>query len=199
MNRTGAPFVDQAPYVAPFREVDGRVGLSVSGQWRSPSGYLVRSGFYDNFANPDALKDGQYAWHTRFFHFGLSVPVSDRWQIVAQWLDGNTEMGPTVNSKQAVDNDFTSYFVATSYRHGPSSWYIRYDAFRVVDRDFLQTDNNNEDGFATTLGYRHRLNDRWSISGEWLRVETERPIWAFNGFATQRAESIWQLRAHWRR
>ncbi|MEM9529780.1 MAG: hypothetical protein AAGA23_02550 [Pseudomonadota bacterium] len=198
LNRPGEVFAPQAPFTAPFREVDNRLGYAATAQYRYRSDSIFQVGYYDNRGDPTALEDGQYAWNTRFAHVGVELPFAEDWVFVSQWLRGSTSMGPVFGGRNAVDAQIETRFALLGLTTQRGNAAIRVDQFDVDDRDQLVADNNNERGRALTLFYRHRLTDNTSLVFEYLNVRTERPIWEFNNLDPVETESQVQLRAQFR-
>ena len=70
------PFSQQTPYFQPFVETDNRPGYYLGAEakyhlkHRSTGPNLLKFSYlyYDNRADPESLKNGQYGWKTRFHH-----------------------------------------------------------------------------------------------------------------------------------
>lgn len=194
LNRPGEMFGAQADVVEPFKEIDNRAGYSISAEWRVRGRLTAKGMHYDNRGDPEVLKDGQYAWDTRFNTLGARLALPRDTTFVAQWLRGNTAMGPLMSGAHAVDNDFESYFLLLSRRLDNHRVTLRYDRFSVDDVDTIAADNNNESGRSWTAAHRYRFSDRLHAAMEWSRVKTTRPGWAFNGFDTTETERLFQIR-----
>ncbi len=194
LNRPGEMFEEQAAVAKPFKEVDNRLGFYTAAEWRVRGRFSVKGLYHDNRGNPEALENGQYAWDTRFWNLGLKLALPRKTTLLAQWMKGNTSMGPLMSGKHVVDNDFDSYYFLLSkkiHRHRLSA---RFDQFRVNDVDIITADNNNEKGTAWTLSHRFQFSDRLNVSTEWTSIETRRPGWAYNGFPTRKTEKQFQIR-----
>ncbi|MEM6987047.1 MAG: hypothetical protein AAF499_10955 [Pseudomonadota bacterium] len=194
LNRPGEMFQTQAAVIEPLKEVDDRVGFYTAAEWNVRGRFLIKGLYYDNRGDPEALVNGQYGWDTRFGSLGVKLAFPHQTTLLAQWMQGNTGMGPMMSGKHVIDNDFESYYLLLSRRMGKHRLTMRYDRFRVDDVDVITADDNNEKGNAWTLSYRYPLSKRLLASTEWTRVETTRPNFAFNGFATRQIERQFEIR-----
>jgi hypothetical protein len=84
----GELLAEQNPYVQPFREIDGRAGYYVGGEWQFNQQLLIRAMHYDNRADPTAFEDGQYAWNTKFNHVAAQIALPGEWSLLFQWMKG---------------------------------------------------------------------------------------------------------------
>jgi len=191
----GMMFEKQDPWVAPFREVDGRTGYYTNVEWRYAEKLLLRTGCYDNRADPTAIEDGQYAWYTEFTHAGLQTTFPGAIGLVAQWMTGATVMGPRMysNGAHAVDAEYESYFALLSKAYGRHRWSFRYDNFAVSQSDQTPQDNNAESGHASTLAYQVGLAEKLSLVAEWISIKTHRPAWSYFALAPGEVETQFQL------
>lgn len=198
LTQPGERFDRQAPYHAPFREVDGRPGVSLAADYKRGAS-LWRAGYFDNRAQPEAIERGQYGWRTRLHHVGVRQRLLGKFELLAQWLRGSTRMGSRIDGqRRAVDAKFASQYIQLSRVTAQQTLTARIERFRVVDRDALMEDDNNERGHGLTLAYRWSFTPHTHLAAEWLRIRTERPGWAFTGLARQRNESQLQLRVQLR-
>ena len=191
----GMLFEDQDPYVAPFREIDGRAGYHVSGQWRYGEKLLLRLGHYDNRADPTIIENGQYAWYTEFAHLGLQATLPGDIGLVAQWMSGSTQMGPVMyaNGAHSVDVEYASYFGLLSKQLGRHRLSFRYDNFDVAQNDQTFEDNNAEAGHALTLSYQLGLSEKLSLAAEGVRIRTHHCGWVYYGLEPGNTETQWQV------
>jgi len=163
-------FPDQAPEFEPFVEVDDRLGYYISVDWLHHSRFHFRYFYYDNRGDPLALENGQYAWGTNFQNIGARLNLSPTTKLIAQWMHGNTTMGPG-----AIDNDYSSAFVLLSHQRAHHRLTFRAERFSVNDNDFMQTlDPNDENGDRLTFSYVYRPKHRLSIAVEASRIRSDR-------------------------
>ncbi|MBK9965213.1 MAG: hypothetical protein IPP07_10085 [Holophagales bacterium] len=183
-------FPAQDPWVAPFREVDGRAGWYAAASWVLPERLEVRTLLYDNRGDPLAFEDGQYAWKTRFAAVGATLRPSRSVEVVGQFLDGWTVMGP----EEAVDAYFRTWYLLASATRGPHRLSVRYDWFRVLDEDrFGVVDPNDEEGDAWTVAWSLEVDRRTTILLELLSVDSTRPARALVGLPERARETLVQV------
>lgn len=162
--KTG-PLAAQPNWVNPTPELDNRVGYYVGGHWRHRNGTEARLYYYDNNGDPLVLKHGQYAWDTRFTSLALRYPISNDLHLVAQWLNGSTEMGDN-----AVIVDFNAWFALLNWQRAENQFSLRYEVFATKDKDNLPNDDNNGQGDAFTLAWQRHLSPAlsWGLEGTYL-------------------------------
>lgn len=162
------PLEQQNSWVEPTRELDHRSGYYAGLHWQYLQQTRVRAYYYDNRGDPLVFSHQQYAWRTRFSSIALQQVIDDNWQLVTQWLDGDTLMGP-----QAVVADFAAWFVLLHWQRDALSATLRYDDFHVRDKDITIGDDNNGAGKAMLLALTYRFNTRLSLTAEHLRLDSE--------------------------
>ncbi len=189
----GMMFEAQDPFVAPFREIDGRAGYYVSGDWKFSQRLQLTAMRYDNRADPAQIEDGQYAWRTAFDHVGLRVSLPAQIGLIAQWMQGSTVMGPFMGEWHPVDVDFESKFLLLSRAFDKHRLSVRYDNFAVTENDTVPQDDNSDLGHVWTLAYRDHHSDSLSIGTEWLSIRTDHSGWGYYGFDAVATENQVQL------
>lgn len=163
----------QAERSDPFTELDNRAGFHLSGEWHLRGRGKVLAGYYDNNADTRVVKNGQYAWRTRFSHLGLKWRLPYKISLVAQMLVGDTlMMGP--NGEDAVNNDYRSANMLLSKSLGKHRVSTRVERFSVTDNDATPLDDNNERGHALTLAYRYQLSKGWFLHSEYSWLKSHR-------------------------
>jgi len=148
----------------PFMEIDDRPGYYVGTEWDLLNTLKLQAVYYDNLADDKLFEDGQYAWRTRFYQLAAHWQMPGEFELLSQFLSGNTIMKSDV-----VDNDFESaYFmlVKTLDRHRLA---VRWEYGDVIDRDDRSFDYNREKGDAWTLGYSYLYSENWKFSIEGTR------------------------------
>lgn len=186
-------FWRQDPFFIPFQENDGEPGWYAGAEWQYRERLLLRALYYDNRADPMNVTNGQYAWYTEFSHVGLQAALPGGAGLVAQWLDGETVMGPVIDGAHVVDNAFGSWFVLLTKALGEHRLSARYERFEVTEDDRIPLDENAEDGRAITLAWFYQATDFIGVAAEWLTIRIHRPAWAYNDLATRQDESQFQL------
>ncbi len=194
----GMLFANQDPYVAPFREIDGRAGYYVGGEWRFSQQLLFRAMHYDNRADPTLFEDGQYAWATKFEHIAALVALPGDVDLLFQWMTGTTVLGPVVNGAHLVDNEFDSKYLMLTRTFDRHRLSVRYDKFEVTENDQTTEDRNDDDGYVWTFAYFYEFSDKVSFGAESLRIKTDRCGWQYYNIAQTRTEKQYQLSARLR-
>jgi hypothetical protein len=193
----GGLFSHQGSSAEPIREVDDRVGYYAAAAWDNYQRFLVNAIYYDNRARPDAFESGQYGWRTRFYDLGLLYALSDGRsgpEVLLQFLSGDTWMGSTAPGLPKVTFDYRSFYSLFTVPFGRHRLSLRYDWFETVDRDeFVELDDNNEDGTAFTLAYLLRTSEKQRLAFEILRVSSDRGGRAAIGLPTDATEWLLQV------
>lgn len=189
---SGNAFDAQSPWVAPFREVDGRPGYYGGARFRLKDQMSLTHFYYDNNADIRGFEAGQYAWPTRFNGIGLTWDITSDWVLLGQSLWGNTKMG--VGNR--VDNDFSAAYLLLSYLRGPHRYSVRYDDFEVQDLDITLDDPNDEHGWAASLVYQFEVTDHQTMTLELMHVVSKRAVRPVLGLALSRYET--QLQVNYR-
>ena len=189
----GMMFAAQDPYVTPFVEVDNRAGYYVGGEWRIGNKMLVSAMHYDNRAEPTVLKDGQYAWTTRFNHVGAQFSLPAGIGLITQWMRGSTVMGPVIDDTHAVDTEYDSKYLLLTKVLDKHRLSLRYDNFEVTQNDDTDEDNNPENGHAWTIAYRYSHSDNVSLAAEWLSIKTHHCGWEYYDLNPTLTETQLQL------
>jgi hypothetical protein len=187
----GGPFQeDPPPWDAPIREVDGRLGYYAGLGWAMDADHEVRAMFWDNNADPAAFDGFQYGWYTEFWSVAARFGLPKGAVLLAQYMDGTTEMGDLGDGVLAVDNRFRSAYALATAAYGRHRFTGRYDWFDVEDRDVLAVeDPNGEDGHAWTAAYLLTLHETTRLAVEWLRVASTRASRADLGLDTEATET----------
>lgn len=188
------PLTQQPSWVEPTRELDHRTGYYVGAHWQYQQRSQIRAYYYDNNGDPLVFRQQQYAWRTRFASVAAQQVINDQWQVVAQWLQGSTLMGPAV-----VDIDFNAWFLLASWQQDAYSATLRYDHFTIDDNDHTLTDDNNGTGNAVLLALGYRFNDNISVSAEHIRLNSEQQNRAQQWpWPAKQQQSITKLVLSWR-
>ncbi|WP_421974765.1 hypothetical protein [Pseudoalteromonas sp. SSM20] len=182
----------QAAESDPFLELDDRFGLHISANWKYDNKLKLNFGFYDNFAKEGVVENGQYTWTTEFIHSALKYRFAKEWEVIAQYMQGNTYMTSPYKEK-VVDNDFDNAFVML--RHFWSNHHIaaRFEHFNVDDLDDLWGDNNNEQGNAFSFAYRYKLSKQSFLLTEFNYIDSHRPSRWYLSQAIDKKETQYQI------
>ncbi|HLW24937.1 MAG TPA: hypothetical protein VKT22_11315 [Steroidobacteraceae bacterium] len=158
--------IGRPPY-QPYREIDHRPGVYGGLSWRHHAWLEVRSLYYDNRADP-AVYSGtrDYAWHTRFMSEGVRVEPTAHVTFIAQYLDGDTAVGPG----EAFRMPFHALFGLVSFEWGRERLTVRLDDFATHQTRGDFGPPSSGVGHAWTAGFTHRLGEHWQIAAEWIHL-----------------------------
>jgi len=183
-------FPMQEPWVAPFREIDGRAGWYAAASWTIPERLEVRALLYDNRGDLLSVERGQYAWKTRFAAAEALVRPARGVELLGGLLDGWSAMG----EGEAVDAYWRTWFVLGSLRLGAHRLSLRFERFDVRDEDrYASEDPNGEDGDAFTAAWGFAVDRRTSLFLELLSVASTREARALLGLPERARETLVQL------
>lgn len=183
----------QPPVSIPFRELDHRAGYYLRLEWRPPAPVVAHALYFDNGGDLRSVdSEGQWAWRTRFAEAGLTWQATEDTKIMAQAMSGSTEMGYRMPDALWFDAGFRAAYVTLERRIGEDAVTARIDAFSVSDRSFVGLDDNNEDGWAATAAWRHRLAPHADLLFEGKYIDSRRPSRALAGEASDQGEALLQ-------
>jgi hypothetical protein len=148
----------------PFMEIDDRPGFYVGGEWAYERKLKLQLAHYDNQADDTIRQSDQYGWRTRFSHASLHWRNDQGYELLSQYMIGNTVM-----VRDVVDNDFEAAYVMAVKTWGRNRLALRFDYFRVRDRDNRPFDYNGERGNSQTISYSYLFNRGWKLSLEGTR------------------------------
>jgi len=196
------PFVQNPNGLEPFKEIDNRAGFSVGAEWRSGESFRLKVFHYDNHGNPEALKDLEYAWQTRFDHIGVQFSLPGDIGVVAQWLDGYTRMGPDLGPWHVYDSYFDARFLLLTRAFGRHRLSARYDDFDVEPYNDPDRYTNRDHGYAWTGSYLFQWSDHIRLGTEYLAIVTEhcdtgQCAWVFSGLPRTTRQNLVQVSLRW--
>lgn len=163
----------------PFAEdLDGNWGYALRAALGAPGHYQLKLTAIDNKGDGE-LYQGEYAWRTQFTILGASYNVSENWIVLGEVSQGSTTMGPPAG---AVDIDFTSGYVLTSYLHNNWRYSLRLDHFETEDKNPARNtgvngpqDINDDKGESVTLAvFWEPAGSNFSIGVEALAIDQTR-------------------------
>jgi len=185
----GGVFAQQAPFVTPHREIDGRLGGYAGLVYSHTDALEVRAFGFANRGRETEFDGAQYAWRTEFLS-GAAKTRLGRLEILVQGLHGTSGMGPG----DLVSLRFTSGFALVSLPVGIHRLSLRAERFLVRDEDaLLSADDNGESGHAFTAAYQVRVLGAHRIVLEAVRVVSARPARETLNLPVKRAETQLQL------
>jgi hypothetical protein len=192
-----APY--QATITSPFWEADGRVGYYARFDWRPPERFALNLFRYDNRGDRLSGQEMQTAWRTHFWNLGGVLAIDGATEAKGQMLWGNTKVGPDTPTGYPVDVDFAAAYLLVGRTIGGGKLSLRGDWFETRDNSRVVQDNNNEDGWAATIAYKHSFGAHVDALAEVLHVESDRPARTLlAGIAADQRQTIGQasLRLH---
>ncbi|MDD4915900.1 MAG: hypothetical protein PHW13_12780 [Methylococcales bacterium] len=192
-----ALFPRQSAYTRPFVEVDDRPGFYSGFSLESPGFAKFRAMYYDNRGNPGVVRNGQYAWHTRFGDFGLKMDLPWEIELIGQGMLGRTQMGGEIAGLFAVDTLFWSESLLLSRKFGSQRLSARYDNFGASEHDYLPQDPNNESGYAFTCNYNITLFGQHQLNLEMSAIYSNRASRLKIPQAALQNETLWQMAYRW--
>jgi hypothetical protein len=187
----------------PFREIDHDPGFYAGAELRLGDAVRLKYFQYDNHGNPEALDDHfEYAWKTRFEHIGLQFPLPGEVGVLAQWLDGRTQMGRDLGPWRVFDSEFDAYYVLVTREFGRHRLSARYDAFDVQPVNDPGGVTNQDQGHAWTATYLYQWSEHVRLGAEYLAIatehcESEACVWVFSGLPRTSRQSQVQLSLRW--
>jgi hypothetical protein len=186
------------PPIEFYHEIDRKPGYYGGLSWKHHDWLEVRALRYDNRADPGAETDaGGYAWRTRFYSLGASVEPIEHWTLIAQYLNGNTAVGPDGN--QQFYMRFHADFALASYEWARERFTVRYDNFDTNQvSGFFFGPPSDETGHSWTFAWSHQHGEHWQFVAEWLRVASVFPPRIALAESAAQVESQFQLAARYR-
>lgn len=185
----------------PFEEIDHKPGFYAGLDWRA--GPLRITAFhYDNHGDPEAEKNGEYAWQTRFSHLAAQLTLPGDVGLLAQWLDGVTRMGPDLGPWHVWDSGFDARYVMLTRAFDRHRVSLRWDDFDVHPYNDPDGWTNRDDGEAWTASYLVDLRPNLRLGVEYLAINTahcESDIcaWTMAGLPRTSRQDILQLSLAW--
>jgi len=155
-----------------FSEIDGRAGFHVGGYLKSDTGLELRALRYDNRGDPAAEKESieDYAWDTRFNTLGLRYDGPGGLALIAQWMEGLTDVMPGASNSWR----FETWFALAARQFGAHRLAVRYDDFSTRQRrSGFPGPLGVDTGTAVTLGWTWSLGEHFEIATEWLRLHSD--------------------------
>lgn len=180
----------QGPISTPRLELDDVPGWYGRVEWR-PSARLTIEALH--YVNPGktfvTTSDLQWSWDTRFTNVGVRWEIDDATTLTGQALWGDTVMEERPAGLTWRDMDYASAYVRVQRRIGDDTVSGRLDWFDVDHTTLRPTDDADEDGWAATLAWRHRLADHLHVIVEAQHVASDRPSRFLAGEAAQQDQT----------
>lgn len=162
----------------PIGELDDRLGFMVRGGWERRDRAALQAAYFDNRGDR-GLREGEYAWDTRFWVAGARLEPGGGVTLLGEVLFGRTAMGETAPAA-FVDTDFATAYAMISWQRSSLRLSARFDWFRNEERDGVAEDES-EDGKALTIAAFWTPVERLRIGAELLTIAAQRPAAAQSG------------------
>jgi hypothetical protein len=186
------PFLVQDRQTRALDDVDARPGIYARAEWRAPQAVTVNAFYYNNAGNRTTVKDGQWAWDTRFWNLGLRWAPDDKTEILAQAMTGRTVTGFVTPVGWRVDANFDAAYLLASRKIGADLITGRVDWFDVRDNTFIALDDNTDRGWSVTADWRRRVTPNLAVLVEALHVQSDHPSRAYVGDAVRQPQTTLQ-------
>jgi hypothetical protein len=187
------------PPVTLYHEIDRRPGYYAGVAWRHHDRLELRALRYDNRADPGAATAaGGGAWRTRFSSLGVRLEPAAPWTLIAQYLDGDTAIGPDSDPSAQFRMTYHAAFALASFEWRRERLTTRYDDFRTHQLSGFYGPPDDEAGHAWTFGWTHEIAEQWQLATEWIRVSSRFPPRAQYGMPPEMVESQVQLAIRYR-
>ena len=185
----------QAASTKPMVEVDHRLGYYVRLDWRPPVPAAFNLEFYDNRGDPEAVRNAQWGWATRFYNLGLQINPVPGLEILGQYMRGHTQMGwELADGTWAIDDNFDSAYLLLTHRYDNGSRITgRLDYFAVKDNSMRDVDNNTDKGYSATVAWIKPLNTHLDLAFEALQVNSNHPARLTHDIAAHQSQTQVQL------
>jgi hypothetical protein len=120
------------------------------------------------------------------------------WTFIAQYLNGNSAVGPTADFDQQYYMTYSTAFVLTSLEWKRERLTARFDDFRTHQLSGFNGPPSNDLGHAWTIGWQHELGRDWQFAAEWIRVTSRFPPRVEYGEPAELIESQLQFAVRYR-
>jgi hypothetical protein len=187
------------PPIAFYHEIDRKPGYYAGLSWRHHDRLEVRALRYDNRADPGAATAaGGGAWRTRFSSLGARLEPNAHWTLIAQYLDGDTVIGPDSAGEYQYRMAYHAAFGLATLEWARERLTARYDDFRTHQLSGFYGPPGDEAGHAWTVAFSHDLGEHWQVAAEWIRASSRFPPRVTAGEPMQLLESQTQLAVRYR-
>jgi len=186
------------PPVTFYHEIDRKPGYYAGLDWRHHDSLEVRALRYDNRADPGAATEAGGAWRTRFTSLGARLEPTERWTFIAQYLDGDTIIGPDSAGINQFRMAFHAAFGLASVEWRHERLTARFDDFHTHQLSGFFGPPGDESGHAWTVGWTHEFGNEWRLVAEWIRVSSSFPPRLEYGGASALLESQTEVALRYR-
>ncbi|MEA3105583.1 MAG: hypothetical protein QOI88_188 [Gammaproteobacteria bacterium] len=187
------------PPITFYHEIDRKPGYYAGLSWRHHDRLEVRALRYDNRADPGvSTVAGGTAWRTRFSSFGARLEPTAHWTFIAQYLDGDTFVGPDSAGPDQFRMTYHAVFALASLEWGRERLTARVDHFGTHQSSGFYGPPADDSGHAWTAAWIHDLGAQWQLAAEWIRVTGRFPPRAGYGELPSSVESQTQVAIRYR-
>jgi len=187
------------PPITFYHEIDRKPGFYAGLNWRHHDRLEVRALRYDNRADPRvSTVAGGTAWRTRFSSLGARLTPTANWTFIAQYLDGDTIVGPHEADEDQFRMTYHAAFALASLEWGRERLTARVDYFGTHQSSGFYGPPVDDSGHAWTAAWTHDLGAQWQLAAEWIRVTSRFPPRASYGELPAYVESQTQIAVRYR-
>jgi len=188
------------PPITFYHEIDRKPGFYAGLNWRHHDRLEVRALRYDNRADPRASTvAGGTAWRTRFSSLGARLTPTANWTFIAQYLDGDTIVGPDEADEDQFRMTYHAAFALASLEWARERLTARFDHFGTHQSSgFYYGPPADDSGHAWTAAWTHDFGTQWQLAAEWIRVTSRHPPRAAAGGMPPFVESQTQVAIRYR-
>jgi hypothetical protein len=166
----------QPPFTTPGLEMDEVAGWYGRVEWRLPNGLSLEALHYVNPGKSFIVTpDLEWSGSTRFTNLGAHWEINERTTLTAQALWGEALMEERPAGLTWRDMTYASAYVRVQRKVGEDTLSGRLDWFEVDHETLRPADDADEDGWAATLAWRHRLADHLDLIVEAQHIDSDRP------------------------
>ncbi len=188
------------PLLNPQSGLFSRPGYYAKLAWDLPLPVHVEALHYDNNADPQAVNaDLEWGWATKFDNVGMVIEPARDWQLRAQAMAGRSRMGFDEGGVIWVDTRFRAAYGMVTRRFAHGSISARIDAFATRNHGSAASNENDEDGWASTIAAKRLIGSHAAVLAEWLHVSSTRVSrnWLLLDPRQRQDQMQMSLRLHW--
>ena len=186
------------PPITFYHEIDHKAGYYAGLDWRHHDRLEIRALRYDNRADPGSRSEAGTAWRTRFWSFGARLEPAAPWTFIAQYIDGDTAVGPDSAGDDQFVMNYHAIFGLASFEWRRERVTARFDDFQTQQVSGFYGPNRDNSGHAWTIGWTHEFGDDWQVAAEWIRASSQFPPRASHGVPVALTESQVQIAVRYR-
>ena len=129
--------------------------------------HVFRVLHYDNRGDPALSNRIDYAWLNRFDAVGARIELPANVTLIAQWMGGDTAVGPSADGRGMLIADFRSYFGSGQLLAPVGiAFTLRYDRMHLESTRGSQYFDSQQDAHAWTAAYLYDHDEHWLVGIE---------------------------------